>query len=752
MKYIDTEKNGIVFARKKFAAMAGTYCLGVFNDNFFKQAVLLVALTTGMDHLQGLATALFALPFVLFSSWGGWLSDRYAKRNVIMGAKALEVAAMIAGAAGLITGNWWCVLAMVFLMGTQSAFFSPALNGAIPELYPADYVPKANAVIKLFTTLAILAGIAFAGIFLDQQWVETAVPFGRLLVGGIVVAIALAGFALSFGVYSKKASGIKPTVPWLGPVNSLKELKEICRDRQLFLAISADAYFYFLASVVILAINSMGLGQLGLTQTVTSLMSMSLMAGVCLGSMLAAKIISMSSWFRYLGISSCLMGCGLLFAGLSARVPVGIQAEWLAAALIATGIAGGLFLIPVTSFLQLRPEAAGKGRVLAAANFCGFTAILASGFIFNLFSLHFSASTIIILFAVLSLASGVIFSACKIAKSMQGRPMLSWILRRILSLRYSIEIRGVEELQVEQGRGILFLPNHPALIDPVIVMSILMKKFRPRPLSDADQANKPVNRQLMRLVNPITLPDLHKTGRSGRLQVKKALQTVIDTLREGEQIILYPAGRLYRSSLEQLSANSAVQTVVKKVPDVQIVLVKTTGLWGSSFSRATASDPTPLRCLGRYLIAMLAGGLFFMPKRKVVVEVKRDTKVTCFSERLQINRHLESFYNSEVQPNTFVPYFWWQGRKHQVVDEPCVHQVKGDIIRVSSTIKEQVKIKLGSIVGRAVKEGELLADDLAVDSLMLMELVDWLESEFGVPIGDSSVLRSVDDCILAACG
>lgn len=88
-------KNG---AAKRLAGMGMTYAMGTFNDNFFKQATLLLAANFGMQLYQGIAGVLFALPFVLFSAWGGWVADRYPKRDVIIGSKYLELFAMILGA------------------------------------------------------------------------------------------------------------------------------------------------------------------------------------------------------------------------------------------------------------------------------------------------------------------------------------------------------------------------------------------------------------------------------------------------------------------------------------------------------------------------------------------------------------------------------------------------------------------------------------------------------------------------------
>ena len=166
-------------ARRQMAAMGVCYALGTFNDNFFKQAVLLLAATAGMREFQGTATLLFALPFVLFSAWAGWAADRFSKKTLIIIAKAIEVAAMLAGAMGIATLQWDWILLMVFCMGLNSTMFSPALNSSVPELFSTEHVPRVNAAFKLATTATILLGIALAGFALDQNWFDTPWPFGR---------------------------------------------------------------------------------------------------------------------------------------------------------------------------------------------------------------------------------------------------------------------------------------------------------------------------------------------------------------------------------------------------------------------------------------------------------------------------------------------------------------------------------------------------------------------------------------------
>ncbi|MCI5146119.1 MAG: MFS transporter, partial [Candidatus Electrothrix sp. AR3] len=382
-----------------------------------KQAVLLLAVAVGMNQIQGRATVYFSLPFVLFSAWGGWLADRFAKKRVVIAVKLLELVAMLIGAFGILTMNWFCVLTMVFLMGLQSALFNPALNGSIPELYPEAYVTKANALLKLVTTVGVLLGIALAGFSLDQHWFPTQVifgmevPFGRVLVAAAVVLVGLLGMIASFGVFSRPASGAHHSFPWTGPFDSLRDLIRLQDDPLLLLAIFGDCFFYFISLLVVLVINTLGLQQLALNNSETSMLSVAMMVGVCIGSLLAAGLTDQKRWTHVLmpgavgmGISLCVVGLLVSSAGAAAPFPAVLTL------FVLTGLFGGLFLIPVTSFIQIRPEAQSKGRVIGADNFASFSCMLLAGQIFPLIDRSLQpAQSMLVLGVIALLAGGVIW-------------------------------------------------------------------------------------------------------------------------------------------------------------------------------------------------------------------------------------------------------------------------------------------------------------------------------------------------------
>lgn len=409
MSYDAQVQEHIRQGRSKFIAMAATYFLGAFNDNFFKQAALLLAVSTTMTQLQGTATTLFALPFILFSAGAGWLADRYSKKHVVIGVKFLELLAMLVGAWGVITLQWTWILTMVFIMALQSTLFGPAINGSIPELYPSVYVTKANAVLKLVTTLAILLGIALAGIALDRGSPADNYYAGRLVVGGGVVLVALIGVLCSFGVVKRPAQGSKTPFPWMGPWHSACDLWRLRQDRPLLLAIMGDAFFYFMASLVVLVINTLGIQQLGYSSTLTSLLIVALMVGICIGSFLAARLTRVDRWTHVLMPSALGLGGGLLVSGLTPFLPAYLQLPVLFIALTVSGCCGGVFIIPQSSFIQVRPADHERGRVISVSNFSAFSGILLSGQLFTLLNATVSPAWAMVVCGGLAVVAGLVF-------------------------------------------------------------------------------------------------------------------------------------------------------------------------------------------------------------------------------------------------------------------------------------------------------------------------------------------------------
>lgn len=366
-------------ARGKFAAMAATYCLGVFNDSFFRTAAIFMVVYAGRKDMASPVMMVFAVPYLLFAAPAGWLADRFSKRRIVIGAKVLELSAMACGAVGIVTFNWYLILAMVFMMGLQSCLFSPALNGSIPELYPESYVMKANAILKVVVTVSILAGVALSGPALG---VESAgpggVPLGRWIIAAVVLVVSVLGVVVSLGVPRRPAADPQAAFPWTGPVETLRELGRIGKDALLAVVVAADAFVWFVGAVIILLVPVMAKDQFGLGAGPGGLMVAAELVGVAAGGLIGSRLATGARWYRVLAPAALAMG--VLMAAMAAvpclpgpaRLPVAFALLGL------IGAAGGVFMIPCEAFVQVRPAPQRKGAVIAAVNFVVFAGIVLS--------------------------------------------------------------------------------------------------------------------------------------------------------------------------------------------------------------------------------------------------------------------------------------------------------------------------------------------------------------------------------------
>ena len=322
----------------------------------------------------------------------------------------------------------------------------------------------------------------------------------------------------------------------------------------------------------------------------------------------------------------------------------------------------------------------------------------------------------------------------------------------LLWFRYRVKVSGIKKIYKKGKKGILFLPNHPALIDPIILYSQLSRRFKPRALADEDQINRFFIRYLVKRFRIITIPDMTKIGASSQ-NIRKMITECIESLRNGENLILYPAGRTMRGYLEDISGNSAVERIVRELPDMRVVLVRTRGLWGSRFSRASGHEPNVSKILWQGLWFILKNGLFFTPRRHVNIELFEPDDMPRTAGRFVINRYLEDFYNYKAPGNIYVPYtIWEKGKVRQVaeIERPCI---KRDYSHVSHAVRKIVTSYLKELTGcENFNDETSLAHDLSMDSLSKMELIVWLQSEFGFLLNDTDSLQTVGDVMLAASG
>ena len=244
------------------------------------------------------------------------------------------------------------------------------------------------------------------------------------------------------------------------------------------------------------------------------------------------------------------------------------------------------------------------------------------------------------------------------------------LFKALLSLRYRIRIEGLDQLAKMDDRGMLFLPNHPALIDPFILLCFTTARFPVRALAGRGQIDKPGIRWLASRIQVRKIPDAHERSGEVKHQIASMLRNTARALNSGEALVLYPAGRIYRRNREDLGNNGAVAFLVENCPNIRVVLVRTTGLWGSSFSRASGPSPSIAAAVKRGLFGLLKSGLLFAPRRHIRIEFSECTDFPRGANRDNVNRYLERHYNAIPMHRTYVPYSIWEQGGTRTLPEP----------------------------------------------------------------------------------
>ena len=339
------------------------------------------------------------------------------------------------------------------------------------------------------------------------------------------------------------------------------------------------------------------------------------------------------------------------------------------------------------------------------------------------------------------------------------------LVRLLVSLRYRIVIKGQENLTAQnlsRPGGILFLPNHPAEIDPVLLMMLLWRKFRLRPLVAEHFFYLKFVRFFLSLINALPLPSMDIIASRWRgKKIEKLFQTILERLKARDNFLIYPAGRLKLTGLELLGGASFIHNLVQACPEVNIVLIRTTGLWGSSFSRALTGSVPPLGAtFFEGFKILLKNGLFFTPLRTVTIEIEPNPPdFPCQASRIEFNKYLERWYNrypeESSEPLTLVSYAFWKKQLPEVA--PPIESNK-TVIAESLIPKEIEKVclsqlaKLSGHIPEQIQRSMHLSQDLGLDSLDVAQLYVFLDERYEISDLVPGDLHTVDDFFQAAAG
>ena len=569
---------------RRFLPFFLTQLLGAFNDNIFKQSLILAILyklSSGADSslLVNLCALLFILPFFLFSALGGQFGEKFAKDSLIRTIKFAEILIMLAGAAGVLLNHLPLMLAVLFCMGSQSALFGPVKYSILPQHLREDELVGGNALVEMGTFLAILAGTIGAGIMMASSGYAS-------LVAGTVVVVAVLGYLASRGIPRAHAALPELVLDW----NILRQSWRIMRlglveqRPAVSRSLVGSSWFWFLGAVYLTQIPAYAKDWLYGDESVVTLILTVFSVGIALGSMLCERMSGHKVEIGLVPFGSIgLTLFGMLLWWHSGGFPQGAQAHdwlavlghgqawWILSSILGIGLFGGFYIVPLYALIQSRTAEHERARVIAANNILNALFMVISAIASILF-LSVAELSIPQLFLVISLMNVAVNSYIfKLVPEFSMR-FLIWLLGHSL---YRVEHQGLDAIP-EEGPAVLVC-NHVSFVDALLVGGAVRRPVRF--VMYYKIYNLPVLNFIFRTAGTVPI-----AGRNEDLLIyDAAFRKIAEYLRAGELVCIFPEGKLTGDG-EINEFKSGIERILAENP-VPVIPMALQGLWGSFFSR-----------------------------------------------------------------------------------------------------------------------------------------------------------------------
>ena len=570
---MDLARRIAALRRRKEAAfrwLNATQFLGAFNDNLFKGFVtmfLILLIPEWKGFLLGGATILFAIPFLCFTAYAGFLADRFPKNRVTVALKYAELAVMALAVPLFWLSAPWLLFAALFLMSLQSALFSPTKYGIVPELVRKERLTEANSVLVMWSYLAIILGSAAAP---GAAWLLRAklglAPNGAYTVSQLLcVLVAVAGVLTSTRVWR-----LPPANPRLHPdllfVRRLwRTTAWVRRDRELLLAIAGTGLFSLVASFLQIDLVAYGVNTLGLSTEGAQFQFFYAAIGIAVGSWIAGRLSRRNVEMGLMPIGAGLLALGTFGLALRASpAPVAV-----AALVFSAGVGAGMFVVPLDTFLQMRLPADRRGEGLALNSFVSWIGVLLAGLLMvggsalrltarqGVWAM-FAASTLLFLGALWTLRDFFVRMLVTIA---------------VKSL-YRVRTIGIENLPVD-GPALL-LANHSSYFDALLLCATTRRRIRF--LMD------PAMIERFRLLKPVLrlYRVIPVSSKSSPVQVARALKEARRALAEGYMVCVFPEGGVTRTGTIR-AFHRGYERIVRG-SDYPLVPIYMGGSWGTMYA------------------------------------------------------------------------------------------------------------------------------------------------------------------------
>jgi acyl-[acyl-carrier-protein]-phospholipid O-acyltransferase/long-chain-fatty-acid--[acyl-carrier-protein] ligase len=562
---------------RTFWALNGVMFQGALSDNIFKLLLIMLVIQLARQEFPGseeAATAragiyqqfvevAFIFPFVIAVSLAGWLSDRFSKVKVTRGTKIMEIGTMILATLTLALGHPWLAVLVLFLMGLQSALFSPSKYGILPEILTEGRVAWGNGILQGWTFLAIIVGTIVGPWIYGKYEKELWVP------GVVLVALAMVGYGISrlMEVTPQADPTQKITVnPW--PLVS-RYGREIWDHVGLKWSVFGTIVWWLVAVMCQGAAILIAQQILGLSPQATGIALLPIVVGIGLGCILTGVISRNRIEMGLVPFGALAMFATCLIVWLATPDHDALQA--LSTAQLArlkvelpllmglVGLVCGFFIVPLQSFILQESDPSIRGGVWATNNVLTALGMVVGSIVKGqIVWATASPGDVFLVGGLLMLAAGIVICL--------RFPMIPLRFFALVVFRglYRVRVTGAERIPAEGGA--LLASNHQSYLDAVLIGSLTS-----RPvcfLMADDMYNRWYLRPLAKLTGAIPI-----SRRQSVREMLRGLQTAAAVVREGGLVAIFPEGELTRTGM-MLPFRRGVERIMKdqKAPVIPLAL------------------------------------------------------------------------------------------------------------------------------------------------------------------------------------
>ncbi|MEX3785476.1 MFS transporter [Paraburkholderia sp. BR14374] len=581
--------------QRRFAPFFWTQFLGAMNDNVFKigftsLVTYQAARFSGVDPKTAafLISAIFILPFVLFSATSGQIADKYDKALLTRLVKTFEIAVMLVGGAGFWLHSAPLLYLCTFLMGVHSTVFGPVKYSYLPQHLSKAELVGGNGMIEMGTFVAILVGTIVGGA--GAGFAE----HGAVVLAGACIAIALIGRGVSGFVPATPAPQPGLRINWNPVSETWRNLKLAHENRTVFLSLLGISWLWFVGATFLASFFNFAKDVLSADPDVVTVLLATFSIGIGIGSLLCERLSKRRIEVGLVPLGSIGMSVFAidLFFASHALPPAGhllSVAEFLArlahwrvlADLFLLAMFGGFYSVPLYALIQSRSQPSHRARIIAANNILNSLFMIVSALMaMGLTAAGFGIPAIFLVTALLNVVvAGYIYS-------LVPEFLLRFVAWLLVHTFYRIRLVHAERIP-ERGAAVLVC-NHVSFVDAIVIMA-----ESPRPIRfvmDHQIFRSPFVGWLFRHAKAIPIAPAHQDA----TLLSRAYDLCARALADGELVCIFPEGKLTRTG-ELNPFRHGVAEIVRRTP-APVIPMALRGLWGSVFSRAVdAHWPRPLR-------------------------------------------------------------------------------------------------------------------------------------------------------------